>query len=154
MPIPPEIAAYWARVTSSVGGVDAARIYEAFHFADSEELANSLAALVLAGTKRATTGSLWSFEAEGKAPPRPGDFSIVTDWAGTPLCVIQTTQVDIVAFDAVSAEFASVEGEGDGSLEYWREGHTKYFTRECSRVGRTFSGSMPVACERFIVVFQ
>ena len=154
MPIPPEIAAYWARFIASVGGIDTARFYEAFHFGDNAELANALATLVLAGTKRATAGSVWSFEAEGRAPPDPGDLSIVTDWAGTPLCVIQTTQVDIVAFDAVTAEFASVEGEGDGSLEYWREGHTKYFIRECSRLGRTFSGSMPVACERFNVVFQ
>jgi uncharacterized protein YhfF/predicted enzyme related to lactoylglutathione lyase len=148
------IAACWARYVASVGGVDPGRFYEAFHFGDSEELADDLAALVLAGTKRATAGAVWSYEAEGKALPRPGDLSVVTDWAGIPVCVIETIQVDVVPFDAVTAEFASVEGEGDGSLEYWREGHTQYFNRECSRLGRTFSGSMPVACERFRVIFQ
>ena len=154
MPIPPEIAAYWARFVASTGPIDTARFYEAFHFGDNAELANTLAALVLAGTKRATAGLAWSFEAEGREPPKRGDLSVVTDWTGTPLCVIQTTQVEIVAFDAVTAEFASVEGEGDGSLEYWRQAHAEAFTRECRRLGRTFSASMPVACERFNVVFQ
>jgi uncharacterized protein YhfF len=125
----------------------------AFSFGDNEELANSLAELVLEGTTRATAGAVWSFEHEGKRAPRPGDLSVVTNWAGSPLCVIETIQVDVVPFSEVSAEFAATEGEGDGSLEYWREGHASYFSRECARIGRVFSEDMPVACERFKVVF-
>jgi uncharacterized protein YhfF/GNAT superfamily N-acetyltransferase len=154
MPIPDDIAEFWGRFSAAAGGVDSARFYEAFHFGDGEELANSLAALVLAGKKRATAGSLWSFEAEGKRMPRPGDLSVVTDFSGTPLCVIETSRVDVVPFDEVGAEFAGVEGEGDGSLAYWRRGHTAFFARECARHGRRFTPDMPVVCERFDVVFQ
>jgi uncharacterized protein YhfF len=153
MPIPATIADYWERFSAAAGGVDPARFYEAFHFCDSEELADSLAELVLAGTKRATAGSLWAYEHEGKRPPRPGDLSVVTNWAGSPLCVIETIQVEIVPFKEVSAEFAATEGEGDGSLEYWREAHTSYFSRECTSIGRTFTETMLVACEQFKVVF-
>jgi uncharacterized protein YhfF len=152
--IPPEIAAFWGRYAAAVGRVDNSRFYEAFHFGDSEELANSLAELVLAGRKRATAGSLWSYEADGKRIPRPGDLSVVTDFSGTPLCVIETTRVDVMPLDEVGAEFAAVEGEGDGSLAYWQEGHTAYFSRECARNGRSFAPNMLVACERFKVVFQ
>jgi uncharacterized protein YhfF len=53
----------------------------------------------------------------------------------------------------VTAEFAATEGEGDGSLEYWRKGHTSYFLRECESIGRSFSENMLIACERFKVVF-
>jgi uncharacterized protein YhfF len=154
MALPPAIAEFWDAYAKSVGGVDETRFYEAFFFADSEESANSLAELVLSGTKRATASSLWSYEAEGKRPPAPGDLSVVTDWAGVPRCIIETVAVDIVPFNHVTAEFAATEGEGDGSLEYWREAHRQFFARECAAHGRRFTEDMLVACERFIVVFQ
>jgi uncharacterized protein YhfF len=56
-------------------------------------------------------------------------------------------------FGEVTAEFAAMEGEGDGSLTYWREAHSAYFSRECARNGRVFTENMPVACEQFKVVF-
>jgi uncharacterized protein YhfF len=154
MPIPPHVAYFWHDYANAAGSVDETRFYEAFHFGDSEELADSLAKLVLSGVKRATAGSVWSFEAEGKRLPQPGDLSVVTNWAGTPLCVIETLAVDIVPFNEVTAEFAATEGEGDGSLSFWREAHRQYFTRECARMGRQFAEDMLVACERFRVAFQ
>lgn len=84
----------------------------------------------------------------------PGDLSIVTNWAGSPLCIIETETVEVVPFSEVSAEFATIEGEGDGSLSFWREAHRPYFTRECARAGRQFSENMLVACERFKVVYR
>jgi uncharacterized protein YhfF len=126
-------------------------LYEVFCFGDSETLANELGALVVAGTKRATAASAWALEAEGKLPPKPGDFSIVTTWSGRPLCVIETLSIELVPFKNVNAEFAATEGEGDGSLEFWQSAHRAYFARECSRLGRTFTEDMPVVCERFRV---
>ncbi len=148
-----EAESLWSSYVRFVGGVDESRLYEAFQFGDSAALADELGHLVLSGTKRATTASLWSFEASGKRLPRPGDLSVVLDGRDTPLCIIETTQVDVMPFDEVSAEFAAVEGEGDGSLAFWRQAHAGYFTRECERAGRTFSGGMAVACERFRVVW-
>lgn len=153
MSIPPAIAAFWSEFSRHVGGVDDASFYEAFHFGDSDALAQELAAVVLAGTKRATAGAVWSFEAAGKPLPRPGDLSVVTAWSGQPLAVIRTTRVELMPFDRVTAEFAAAEGEGDGSLDFWRRVHTAYFGRECARVGRVFSVHMPVCCERFELVY-
>ena len=129
-------------------------IYSAWHFCDNESDANELADLVRAGTKRATASLLWSYEAEGEPLPAVGDLGIVTDWKGRARCVIRTTSVEIVAFQAVTPEFAAIEGEGDGSLEYWREAHEAAFNRELSGASRTFEPSMPVVCECFEVVLD
>ena len=153
MEIPPAIRTFWAQYAASAGEEISARFYEAFHFDDSEPSANHLATLVLAGTKRATAGLAWSFESSGKPLPKPGDLSVVTDWLGKPLCVIETTQVDIVPYEEVSAEFAATEGEGDKSLGYWRVAHWAYLGRECARIGLTRDERMPVLCERFEVVY-
>lgn len=127
---------------------------EAFHFDDNEASANELAQLVLAGTKRATAALLWSMEAENKPLPKPGDFSVVTDWQGRALCVIETTSVEIVPYDKVTKAFAAIEGEGDGSLTYWREAHWGYFSRQCRRIGKQADLQMPVVCERFDIVYR
>lgn len=128
-------------------------VYTAWHFCDNQKDADELVELVLSGRKRATTGALWSYEAEGESLPQVGDFSVVTDWAGTARCVIRTSAVEIVAFGAVSAEFAAAEGEGDLSLDYWRRAHEAAFARELAPLGRTVGPDTPVVCERFEVVF-
>jgi len=154
MVTPPSVVEFWNRFAAATGKPDERRFYESFAFGDSEALANELAALVLSGVKRATAGTVWSYEAEGKRLPVAGDLSIVTDWAGQPLCVIETENVEMVPFNAVSADFAATEGEGDGSLAYWREAHRAYFTRECERAGKKFDESMLISCERFKVVYM
>lgn len=128
-------------------------LYDVFHFDNSERVANQLAELVMQGTKRATASLVWEY-GEHKRIPAAGDFSIVTNWAGEPLCVIETTMVEITRFDDVSEEFAAVEGEGDGSLEHWRNVHERYFADVCKQLGREPAGDMEVVCERFDVVFR
>ncbi len=131
----------------------AASSYTSWAFGHGAEMADELVGLVLEGGKRATAGALWTYEHEGEAIPQVGDFSIVTDGAAVARCVIRTTRVDVVPFNEVSAEFAATEGEGDLSLEYWREGHWRYFTAELAGFGRAAEADMPVVCERFEVVY-
>jgi uncharacterized protein YhfF len=153
MAVPQHLQSFWRLFASTVQRPVDEYFYEAFYFGDSEALANELAALVLQGKKRATAGSVWSAEAQGKRLPRPGDLSIVTNWSGEPLCVIETEAVALIPFNEVQADFAAAEGEGDGTLQFWREAHRSYFSRECVAAGREFNENMLVACERFKVLF-
>ncbi len=146
-------AAFLATCPEYEAAAAAAASYSAWHFCDDQESADELAELVLAGRKRATAGSLWAYEL-GKEPlPRVGDLSVITDWEGRARCVIRTTAVEVVPFDTVTLEFAATEGEGDGSLEYWRRVHWAYFTSELQGTGREPRPDMPVVCECFKVVF-
>jgi uncharacterized protein YhfF len=154
MPIPPEFSAFWSAAQRANPALDSAHFYEAFAFGDSERMADELAQLVLAGIKRATASLAWTYPFEHKPRPSPGDLSIVTTGSGAPLCIIETTAVDAVPFDEVSAEFAATEGEDDGTLEAWRRGHAAFFARECARIGRQPSPRMEVVCERFRVVYR
>jgi uncharacterized protein YhfF len=146
----------WAEFLGS--GSDAAETardatYSCWQFGTGVEQGDRLLAYVLSGSKRATTGALCVYEHEGEAVPRPGDFSVVTDGSGQATVIIRTTSVAVVPFDEVDEEYAFVEGEGDRSLGYWREGHWDYFQRELATIGRVAVPDMPVVCERFEVVF-
>ena len=125
----------------------------AWHFCDNQADADELADLVLAGRKRGTASVLWSYETEDEPLPRVGDLSVITSWSGEARCVIRTSLVEVLAFADVGEDFAAAEGEGDGSLAYWREAHWAAFGRELEGFDRSPAPDMPVVCERFEVVF-
>ncbi len=66
---------------------------------------NESAALVSSGKKEATASWLCEYEGDGKGAPVQGEPSVVTDWAGSPLCVIETTKVEVQAFEDVKRGF-------------------------------------------------
>lgn len=154
MTIPPSIQDFWSGFTSAIGHDPSDRYHESFHFDDNAASADELAALVLAGRKRATAALLSAYESEGKPIPKPGDLSVFTLFSGKPVCVIETQDIRIVPFSSVGADFAATEGEGDGSLAFWQRVHRAYFGRECRRLGREFCVSAPVVSEKFAVVYR
>ena len=125
----------------------------AWGFADGAELADELGALVLQGIKTATCSLLWECESGSEPVPQPGDLSITLDGQGIPMCLIETVEMQIKPFDQVDAQFAYDEGEGDRSLEYWRDAHWRYFSRTWATPDRTLSPAMPLVCERFRLVW-
>jgi uncharacterized protein YhfF len=96
---------------------------------------------------------LWEWEAEGSPIPEVGMKSIVLDGDGEPLCIIETTEVQIRPYNEVDAQFAFEEGEGDRSLAYWREAHWRFFSRVLAKIGREPVANMPLVCERFQVIY-
>ncbi|MFC7487490.1 ASCH domain-containing protein [Knoellia sp. CPCC 206453] len=125
----------------------------AWSFGAGPEQADELLGLVLAGTKTATAGALWDYEAEEEALPEIGTLSIILDSNGQPRALIETTEVQVVPFDEITDEQARLEGEGDLSLAYWREVHQRFFT-EVADHDRGFSTDMPVVWERFRVLYS
>jgi uncharacterized protein YhfF len=124
-----------------------------FMFGNTPELAHELSSLVAQGQKTATSGLLWAWEADDGGPPREGQVYLVHDWEGMPMAVIENTQVRIVPFDRVDAQFAREEGEGDLSLAWWRRIHWHYFSAECRRFGRDPAEDMPIVCQRFRLLY-
>jgi uncharacterized protein YhfF len=141
----------WRAFTEGTGV--AAELAGAFAFGDSAAMADELAALVRHGRKRATAGLRLDYEHDGEPLPRSGEYSVVLDGRGAPVCVIRTTEVDVRPFTEVDAAFARDEGEGDRTLAWWREAHRRFFTRSCQRIGVPFTEDLPVVLERFTLVW-
>jgi uncharacterized protein YhfF len=118
------------------------RSLRSFAFGDSPRLADELLELVVKGVKTATC----STEDEPNTST-PGERWVVLDGSGTPRCVIETVEVSYRRYNEVDAAFAHDEGEGDRSLDYWRDAHRRYF----GRLGK-FSEDMMLMCERFRLI--
>lgn len=144
---------YFSTFLKKTGRAPDTLLFDVFHFELTERLANDLLALVLDGKKKATSSSLRAFEIEGMSLPKPGELSVVTNWAGEPKCVIETEKVTLIRFCDIDFGLCSKEGE-DECLETWREGHEKFFRAEGRELGYEFSPDMTVVFEEFDVVYK
>jgi len=143
-----KVAKYW-RVFCEASGVDPNAQYQAWHFGNTQEMALELAGLVLAGKKVATASLVSVNEIRPDEAPIEDGYSVATDFEGSPMCVIQTTEIRHLPFEEVDAQFASDEGEGDQTLKHWRDVHSRYFAREATELGMEFNSRSLVCCERF-----
>ena len=137
---------FWRRFVAATG-IDGP--YTAWGFGNSERMMTDLALLVRDGPKRATA-SLPSEYAAHEPLPRPGDLSVILDGRGEPVCVIRTTHVEVRRFGEVDADFAWTEGEGDRTLEDWRDGHLRYF----AGAGQPIDDSSDIVLERFELLWR
>ena len=125
--------------------------YEAWAFTEAPD---RLAELVLRGIKTATCSAYDLYVINHEPLPREGEYSVILNSDGEAVCIIQTLKVYVTAFHLVSAEHAYKEGEGDRSLEYWREVHKSFLTNELASVNKTFDENTEVVLEEFKTVYR
>lgn len=124
--------------------------YEAWPFGDDPDM---LAALVLAGKKRATSSAYDLYALEGENIPEKGDKSVILNSRDEAVCIIENTAVSVLPYDEVTPEMAAMEGEGDGSQAYWRQVHERFFRQDMAQSGLCFHEKMPVVFEQFRVIW-
>jgi uncharacterized protein YhfF len=147
-----KIQAFWQKFCEATG-TNPETPFQVWHFGLGHEDARELSDLVLQGKKTATASLVWEYEDKPEDAPVLDGYSVVTDFEGNPRCVVQTTEIRVVPYNKVDAEFAFDEGEGDQSLDYWREVHWDYFSRRCAALGREPNVEMSVNCERFKLLY-
>ncbi|MDV6252267.1 ASCH domain-containing protein [Vibrio sp. EA2] len=123
------------------------------YYCADEYNANICAELVRSGQKTASCSMALWYSEHGEVMPQVGHLQVVTRWDGDPVCVIEITDISTCPYEAVSAEFAQAEGEGDGTLQWWREAHTQFFQAECKELGIEWHEQRMLVLERFKVVY-
>lgn len=161
-PRPEELEAFWTRAKTR-GKLSVAPGYmaqdedtflepPAFALGDgTSQLADTLAQLVLAGEKSATSSYLPSYEAEGVEPPQVGDLAILLDGQAHPVALIRNREVRVLPFSDVGEELATLEGS---DLESWREAHRTIFESEARENGTEFGEGESVVVEIFDVLYR
>ncbi|MGV9763200.1 ASCH domain-containing protein [Micromonospora tulbaghiae] len=112
------------------------------------ELRTRLNTLVLSGVKTATAGLVQEYDDENEELEYVGERLVLVDDDDALVGVVEVTGVEVVRFADVPWDFARAEGEGDRSIEEWREGHGAYWARQ----GTPVTDDTPVVCLRFRLV--
>jgi len=123
------------------------------YFCADEFNANECARLVNAGIKRASCSLKAAYELDQEPLPRVGRLTVVLDWDGNPVCIVRLTEVSFCPFNIVPEEFAHLEGEGDGSYQWWYKAHLKFFNDYAKSIGSEFSLTDELVLERFEKVY-
>ncbi|WP_372367498.1 ASCH domain-containing protein [Candidatus Uabimicrobium sp. HlEnr_7] len=97
--------------------------------AGDKTIADSLLSLYLQGKKTAGSGLVRDYVEAEDPLPKVGDYWIILNAQNIPKCIVRTVAVEIHLFKDVPLRIAVAEGEGDLSLEYWREGHRRFFEK-------------------------
>ena len=119
---------------------------DAWAFGSNKKDADELAELVRRGIKTATTSEYIPGDED---MTKVGDWNIILDGQGKPVCVVQDKVVEIIPYNQISAEHAYHEGEGDRSYQYWRKVHDQFFEEEFKANGQKFYPQAPMVCEIF-----
>ncbi|RTE55524.1 ASCH domain-containing protein [Arenibacter aquaticus] len=123
------------------------------HFFDNEKDANHSLDLVINKTKKAMSQSLLGLQNRNEPLPKIGSFIVLTDWEGTAKCIVKTTSVKLKPLFSIDGDYAQLEGEGDKSLDQWKNIYWNYFARELATFKRVPKESMIVVCVTFEKVY-
>ncbi len=105
---------------------------------------NELISLVLFGKKTATSSL---YKSDMKLPVI-GEESIICYDDETEACIIKTVDYKIMKFNEMTENYAKLEGEGDLSLNYWKNVHYDFF----KSIDSTFNDESKILFEIFEVV--
>jgi len=102
--------------------------------------------LVLEGKKRATAGTADEYEENEKE--FVGERLALVNDELVMVATVEVTDVVESTFGNVPWSFAETEGEGDTSIEEWREGHRRFWSNE----GVDVTDELPVVLVYFKLV--
>lgn len=129
---------------------EASRYFLPMSIGSAPEHADAGAALILEGTKTLTSSPFWDYP-DG-AIPFVGALGVLLDGARQPRGIVQTTHVKVMSFGAVTENMARAYGEGERTVEWWRQVMGEFYSASAARHGATFTEDTPLIWEWFGVV--
>jgi len=123
------------------------KLIKSYKLGNTKEENDKLLALVKNSEKTATC-SLYDNNNQSLV----GEKYYITNSNETERILVQIKDVKIKKFCEVEKDFAIKEGEGDLSLEYWRETHREFFGKELEKQGKKFNEDIILECEEFEVI--
>jgi uncharacterized protein YhfF len=129
---------------------ESARFFLAMSIGGTPETAEDGAALILDGTKTATSSPFWDYP--DQRIPFVGALSVLLDGRGKPVGIVETISVQPIRFCDVTAAMASAYGEGERTLVWWRTVIGRWYRDKAAREGHSFSDDDEIVWEWIRVV--
>ena len=148
-----ELDEYWEKFLKDTGRDSEDRCAGDLFFESKGFVEAELLSLVLSGRKTAIFTSYSTFAIDGEPLPVSGELYLVVNKKNEPVCVIEFENVQIVPYNEVTWQMASLEGE-DENLEAWREKQREYLEDEGAVVGFEFTPDIKLVFQTFRVVYR
>jgi uncharacterized protein YhfF len=116
------------------------------------ETADEGAVLILNGTKTLTSSPFWDYP-DGNIP-FVGALAVLLDGSQRPRGIVETTQVEIMPFRAITEEMARAYGEGERTVEWWHRVMGAFYRASAARHNAILTDDTPHIWEWFTVVHR
>jgi len=147
-------AEMWKNYTTSHSEFATDEMPEAEVFHDNKEDADRLAALIVAGEKKAGSSPYRLYELYQADLPKVGKKLIVTNFDGKAQAITEVIKVDTLSFKNISAAYAALDmGTTSEPLKKWKKAHWDFFASALEESGEKPSEDMLVVCEWFETIW-
>lgn len=143
---------FWNRCRHALPGELLGDRYFLRRMGNAPAICETLLQLVASGQKTGVFSRPEELEAAGLTP-RPGDYVVLTDFDGTPRCLVRIEECRLLRFCEVTAEQTACESPAARELHVWRGIHRRYWTPILKREGTDFSDDFPVLFQRFRLLY-
>lgn len=149
------VSQMWSDFTESNAEFKKDELPDSWYFHNNKEDADRLGKLTLNGKKTATTSGLYAWYQDANADlPKIGTKNIVTDFDGKALAILETTQVDTIPFNQMSATYAAMDmGTKIEPLKKWKKAHWEFFESVMEESGDKPTEEMLIVFERFEIIW-
>jgi hypothetical protein len=128
-------------------------LVSSYHFGDAKEEANAAVTRICLGEKTGCISFPQAFEAQGAPCPQPGDYAVITDFAGNGICIIQVLWVEELSIEQAFPVYRRMDTlEQDRSA--WEEKQYAIQKKLCEETGQPWQEDLPVLLESFRTVFK
>jgi uncharacterized protein YhfF len=129
-----------------------ARYFLPMSIGSTSETADDGAALILNGTKTLTSSPFW--DCPDGMIPFVGALGVLLDGSRRPCGIVETTQVEIMLFGAITEEMARAYGEGERTVEWWRRVMGAFYRASAARHNAILTDDTAHIWEWFTVVHR
>lgn len=150
--ITPEVEEFWQQSLAIIDHPPAEDFFRVRHYGNSQAIAEILGKLILDGVKTGTFLVPRVHEGDPHMKPVVGGYTVLTDFEGKPLALLETLSVRTVRFDDIVEPDVQCEGPNLRNLAAWRKVHWEYFANQLKPFGVEMSGDERVTIEMFRVV--
>ena len=117
------------------------------------DITDNLIELYRKGKKRAGSSLVEDFKAEGDPLPKVNDYWILLNSKKEPTFLLKTVKIETNKFANIPQHVVDAEGEGDLSIIFWKQEHTRLYTPYLERWGIKDLNQANVITEYFEIVY-
>lgn len=123
-------------------------------YAGTKDTTDELIALFLTGRKTAGSSLVIDYELNDEPLPVIGNFWIILNSISEPKLIVKTVGVERNLFKEIPQRVVIAEGEGDLSVEYWKQVHSQFFLPFLEEWGVENLEEAEVITEYFEIVYK
>lgn len=146
------VAGFWEQCREARPGVITGETYRRRSFGRDQALSTLILDLIRRGEKSATYSLPALYTGDSERTPVVGEFVVVTDLAGQPGAIVQTTALRELTFAGITENESRYDGPTVRPLQRWREVHRAYWTPQLEAIGQALVDATPVTVEYFRLV--